>query len=103
MHNILFSLITSARIWRKELSVWVLSLSLSVFYVTCTDISVIYVTAQICRRTEEEVVPTVGRPRHNQSSLTTRWGYGGRILDLNPRVLTKGEGGGVIKDGTDDV
>ena len=28
-------------------------------YVTCNDISVIYVTAQICRRTEEEVVPTV--------------------------------------------
>ena len=26
------------------------------------DISVIYVTAQMCRRTEEEVVPTVGLP-----------------------------------------
>ena len=35
------------------------SLSLLVFYVTCNDISVIYVTAQMCRRTEE-VVPTVG-------------------------------------------
>ena len=31
-----------------------------VFYVTCNDISVIYVTAQMCRRTEKEVVPTVG-------------------------------------------
>ena len=29
------------------------------FYVTCNDISVIYVTAQMCRQTEEEVVPTV--------------------------------------------
>ena len=29
--------------------------------VTCNDISVIYVTAQMCRRTEE-VVPTVGLP-----------------------------------------
>ena len=37
-----------------------LSLSLLVFYVTCNDISVIYVTAQMCRQTEEEVVPTVG-------------------------------------------
>ena len=35
---------------------WV-SLSLFVFYVTCNDISVICVTAQMCRRTEEEVVP----------------------------------------------
>ena len=33
-----------------------------VFYVTCNDISVIYVTAQVYRRTEEEVVPTVGLP-----------------------------------------
>ena len=33
---------------------------LFVFYVTCNDISVIYVTAQMCRWTEEEVVPTVG-------------------------------------------
>ena len=34
---------------------------LLVFYVTCNGISVIYVTAQMCRRTEEEeVVPTVG-------------------------------------------
>ena len=30
--------------------------------VTCNDISVIYVTAQMCRRTEEEVVPKVGHP-----------------------------------------
>ena len=37
--------------------------SLLVFYVTRNDISVIYmfVTAQMCRRTEE-VVPTVGLP-----------------------------------------
>ena len=35
------------------------SFSLLVFYVTWNDISVIYVTAQMCRRTEEEVVPTV--------------------------------------------
>ena len=38
----------------------VMNLSLLVFYVTCNDISVIYVTAQMCRRTEEEVLPTVG-------------------------------------------
>ena len=37
-----------------------MSLSLLVFYVTWNDISVIYVTAQMCRRTEEEVVPTIG-------------------------------------------
>ena len=40
---------------------WV-KLSLLVFYVTCNDISVIYVTVQMCRRTEDEVVPTVGLP-----------------------------------------
>ena len=39
-----------------------LSLRLLVFYVTCNNISVIYVTAQMCRRTEEVVVPTVGLP-----------------------------------------
>ena len=33
----------------------VLSLSLMVFYVTCNDISVIYVTAQMGRQTEEDV------------------------------------------------
>ena len=33
------------------------------FYVTCNDIPVIYVTALMCRRTEEEVVQTVGRPK----------------------------------------
>ena len=26
----------------------------------CNDISVIYVTVQMCRRTEDKVVPTVG-------------------------------------------
>ena len=31
-------------------------------YVTCNDISVIYVTAQMCRRNEEVVGPTVGLP-----------------------------------------
>ena len=36
-------------------------LSLLVFYVTFNDISVIYVTAEMCRRTEE-VVPTVWLP-----------------------------------------
>ena len=30
--------------------------------VTMNDISVIYVTAQMCRRLEEEAVPTVGLP-----------------------------------------
>ena len=38
-----------------------LGLSLLVFYVTCNDISVIYVTAQMCRWIGE-VVPTVGLP-----------------------------------------
>ena len=38
-----------------------LSLSLLMFYVTCNDLSVIYVTSQMCRRTEE-VVPTIGLP-----------------------------------------
>ena len=34
------------------------------FNVTCNEISVIFVTAQMCKRTEEEVVPTctVGLP-----------------------------------------
>ena len=35
------------------------------FVVTCNDISVIYVTAQMCRRTEKEVVTTVGLPRRD--------------------------------------
>ena len=35
---------------------------LLVFYVTCNNISVIYVTAQMCRRTEDVVVPMVGLP-----------------------------------------
>ena len=41
------------------------------FYVTCNDISVICVTAQMCRQTEE-VVPTVGLPTPDilQGSLT---------------------------------
>ena len=40
------------------LSMCFLGLSLLVFYVTCTDISVMYVTAQMYRRTKEEVVVT---------------------------------------------
>ena len=32
------------------------------FYDTCNGISVIYVTAQMYKRTEEDVVPTVGLP-----------------------------------------
>ena len=35
---------------------------ISVLYVTCNAISVIYVTAQMCRRIEEKVAPTVGLP-----------------------------------------
>ena len=35
---------------------------LMVFYIACNDISVIYVTAQMCRRIEEEVGPTVRLP-----------------------------------------
>ena len=35
--------------------------SVLVFYVTCNDISVAYLTAQMCMRTEE-VVPTVELP-----------------------------------------
>ena len=31
------------------------------FYVTCNDISVIYVTAQMCRRIEKELSCTYGR------------------------------------------
>ena len=87
---------------------------LLVFYVTCDDhISVIYVTAQMCRRTEEEVKLYLrsGSKRHRHFAgffnvpflhrhgttllygdsdttlvaFTTRWGSGGRILDLNPR------------------
>ena len=47
------------RLVYSRLSVCVLE-----FNVTCNEISVIYVTAQMCRRTEEEVVPTctVGLP-----------------------------------------
>ena len=40
--------------------IFLLLVGLLVFYFTCNDISVIYVTAQMCRWTEEEVVPTVG-------------------------------------------
>ena len=49
--------------WNKEKSVTLVwfELSLLVFYDTRNDILVIYVT-QMCRRLEEEVVPTVGLP-----------------------------------------
>ena len=40
---------------------FVISLSLLVFSVACNEISVIFVTAQMYRQTEE-VVPTVGLP-----------------------------------------
>ena len=39
-----------------------------VFYVTCNDISIIYVTAQICRRTEEEVV-IIGNEMKNEAEV----------------------------------
>ena len=68
----------------------------------------------MCRRTEEEVGPTVGLPRHRHfvgffnvpvqaptrdqpfytvispisRLLQSRLGYGGHILDLTPRALT---------------
>ena len=86
-------------------------LSLLVFYVTCKDISVICVKAQMCRRTEEFGLRS-GSKRHRhfagffnllvlhrhgtnllygdsdtpslKSPFTTRWGYGGRMLDLTP-------------------
>ena len=85
-------------------------LRLFVFYVTCNDSSVIYVTEQMCRRTEEgrcTYGPVPNAIDISQGSLTcpsytdtgppflygdsdtppntTRWGFGGRILDLNPR------------------
>ena len=93
--------------------------SVLVFYVTCNDISVIYVTAQMCRRTEEEVVPTVGvqtqlrhfvgffnvpvlhrhgipflygyseKPPHFVAFYDTL-GYGGCILVLNLPASAKG-------------
>ena len=47
-------------VWGHIVSLYY-SLSLLVLNVTCNDISVIYVTAQMCRRTEE-IVPTVGLP-----------------------------------------
>ena len=40
----------------------VVGVSVFEFYVTYNDISVIYVTAQVCMRTEEEVASTVGLP-----------------------------------------
>ena len=44
----------------REFSIVNVHVCVMEFYVTCNDISVIYVTAQMCRRTEEEVVLTVG-------------------------------------------
>ena len=40
----------------SEGNIFTLSSSLLVLYFTCNDISVIYVTAQMCRRSQEEVV-----------------------------------------------
>ena len=57
----------------KKNSVEEFALSILVFYVICNNISVIYVTSQMCRRTEKEVVPTVGLPPAidiSQGSLT---------------------------------
>ena len=84
------------------------------FNVTINDISVIYVTAHRCAGGPKKTLdirsgsqchrhfagffnvpvqaPTRGQPfytvipthRPNYSPFTTRWGYGGRILDLNP-------------------
>ena len=92
----------------------VLSLSLFVFHVTCNEISVIYVTTQMCRRTEEEGC-TYGRdpnaidisqvsltcPSYTETGLPFLYvdsdtpphlvhfydtlGIWRRILDLNPR------------------
>ena len=74
----------------------------------------------MCRRTEEEVGPTVGLPRHRHfvgffnvpvlaptrdrpfytvipthrpfsRLLRSRWGYGGHILDLTPQALMGAE------------
>ena len=39
----------------KDLQMYQFELILLVFYVTCNNISVIYVTAQMCRRTEEKL------------------------------------------------
>ena len=49
----MFLAFRKGRLVYSRLSVCVLE-----FNVTCNEISVIYVTAQMCRRTEEEVVPT---------------------------------------------
>ena len=41
-----------------------IGLSLYVFYITCNDISVIYLTAQICRRTEKKLYIRSDSQRH---------------------------------------
>ena len=48
-----FAAISSKFHWKNMFLQMSLNLSLLVFYVTCNDISVIYVQAQMCRRTEE--------------------------------------------------
>ena len=65
MRNLPYEILPTVMLFTNIAMVFALmaKLSLLVFYVTCNNISVIYVTAQMCRRTEEEVVvPTVGLP-----------------------------------------
>ena len=68
LHTVFFGAFVKARlcmisallVFRNENSfASTLGVSVLVFNVTCNDISVTYVTAQMCRRTEK-VVPTVG-------------------------------------------
>ena len=61
IHGTLETTFESMDAFKSVTARYSLSLSLLVFYITCNDISVIYVTAQMCRRIEEEV-PTVGLP-----------------------------------------
>ena len=101
---ILTVVITDDQGQNLKMSIGKYLLNLLVFYVTCNDISVIYVTAQMSvglptpytfRRVLLRARPTLTRdqplytviPTHHpiKSPFTTRWGYGGRILDLNPR------------------
>ena len=60
----------------------------SVFFATCNDISVIYVTAQMCRRTEE-VVPTAELP----TPLTCLWRHcTGPSLSISQKQKRNTEG-----------
>ena len=66
----------SWQVWRGCILLFWVELNLLVFYVTCNDISVIYVTALMCRRTEEEVLKSV-------SSL-----QGQSVKDANTEAMT---------------